>query len=190
MRKAGKVINIEEDKVYIITANNEFVTLEKHTAEPVIGELYAGEEYKKTVVWKYLLAVACIILMLFLVIQLYLDNRYNYSVIVDMNCSLKMDVNGSNKITKVEGISSGGYKMKQLVSLEHKSLDEALHLILDESIKQKYLTKAHADDGFELSIFVSGNKHKTPINLTEFNRYAGTHNFKVLLNNNGQAVIN
>jgi len=106
-----------------------------------------------------------------------------------MNCSLKMDVNGSNKITKVEGISSGGYKMKQLVSLEHKSLDEALHLILDESIKQKYLTKAHADDGFKISIFVSGNKNETPINLTEFNRYAGTHNFKVLLNNNGQAVI-
>jgi|GEM_PF-1401571 len=190
MRKAGKIINIEKDKVYIITANNEFVTLEKHTAEPVIGELYAGEEFQKPVVWKYLLAVACVLLLLFSLRKLYLDKRYNYSVIVDMNCSLKMEVNGSNKITRVEGISSGGYKMIQLVSLKNKSLDEALHLILDEAIKQKYLTKAHSDDGFKISIFVSDNKNKTPINLTEFNRYAGTHNFKVLLNNNGQAIIN
>jgi len=189
MRKAGKIINIEKNKIYIITANNEFVTLEKHAAEPVIGELYAGEEFRSTNIWKYLLATVCILLLLFLLRKLYYDSRYNYSVIVDMNCSLKMDVNGSNKITKVEGISSGGYKMKQLLPLEHKSLEVALKLILDESIKQKYLTKAHADDGYKILIFVSDNKNKTPINLTEFYRYAGTHNFKVLLNNNEQAVL-
>jgi len=190
MRKAGKIINIEKDKVYIITANNEFVTLEKHAAEPILGELYVGEEFRNAQIWKYILATFCILLLLFLLRKLYYDNRYNYSVIVDMNCSLKMDVNGSNKITNVEGISSGGYKMKQLLSLEHKSLDEALHLILDEAIKQNYLTKARADDGFEIYIAISGNKNKAPIDLTEFNRYAGTHNFKVLLNNNGHAVIN
>lgn len=190
MQKSGKVINIEKDKIYIITSNNEFVTLTKNTAEPIIGELYEGEELKKTATWKYLLSVVCIILLFFSLRKLYLDNKYNYSVIVDMNCSLKMDVNGSNKITKVEGISSGGYKMKQLVSLDHKTLDEALHLILDESIKQKYLTKANSDDGFKISIFVTGNKNKIPINITEFNRYAGTHDFNVILNNNGQAPIN
>ena len=189
MQKSGKIINIEKNKVYIITENNEFVTLEKHTADPKIGELYVGKEFRSISVWKYLLAIACILLLLFSIRKLYLDNRYNFSVIVDMNCSLKMEVNGSNKITNVEGINSKGYNIKRLVALENKSLDEALHLILDESLKQKYLTKAHADDGFKISIFVSENKNRTPINLTEFNRYAGTHNFKVSLNNNGQAVI-
>jgi len=190
MRKAGKIINVEKDKVYIITANKEFVTLEKHTAEPVIGELYAGEEFRRANIWKYILVTVCILLLLFLIRKLYFDNRYNYSVIVDMNCSLKMDVNGSNEITNVEGIDSKGNKLKQILSLEHKSLEDALKLILDESIKQKYLTKAHADDGYPIYIAVSGNKDKIPINLTEFNRYAGTHNFKVLLNNDGQAVTN
>jgi hypothetical protein len=103
-----------------------------------------------------------------------------------MNCSLKMEVTGADKIKKVEGISSGGYKIKQLLSLEHKSLQEGLKLILDEAINQKYLTKAHADDGFKISIFISGNENITPIDLTEFIKYAGAHNFKVLVNNSGQ----
>jgi len=189
MHKAGKIINVEKNKVYIITAKNEFATLEKHTKQPKIGELYAGEEYKSVAIWKYFLVIACTLLLLFSIRKLYLDNKFNYSVIVDMNCSIKMEVNGSNKIKKVEGISSGGYKIKQLVSLEHKTLEEALILILDESIKQKYLTKAHADDGFKISIFISDNKNKSDIDLTEFIKYANSHNFKVLVNNNGQVKI-
>jgi hypothetical protein len=100
-----------------------------------------------------------------------------------------MEVNGSNKIKKVEGISSGGYKIKKNLALEHKTLEEALNLILDESIKQKYLTKAHADDGFKISIFISGNKNNMPINLTNFEKYANKHNFKVIINSNGQSVM-
>ncbi|MFT5873406.1 MAG: hypothetical protein ACI8WT_002351 [Clostridium sp.] len=189
MRKAGKIINIENNKVYIITKNKEFVTLEKHAAEPIIGELYVGEEFQRVTIWKYFLVIAFILLLFVSVRKLYLDNRYNFSVIVDMNCSIKMEVNGSNKIKKVKGISPGGYKIKQLIALEHTSLEEALNLILDESIKLKYLTKAHADDGFKISIFVVGNKNKTPLNLTAFEKYAGSHNFKVLINNDGQVTI-
>ena len=189
MRKAGKVINIEKNKVYIITANKEFVTLEKHSTQPIMGELYAGEEFQKGSTWKYLLIFACMLLLLFSIRKLYLNNKHNFSVIVDMNCSIKLEVNGANRVKKVEGISSGGYKIKQTLALENKSLDEALHLILDEAIKQKYLTKAHADDGFKISVFISDNKNNTPVNLTEFEKYANSHNFKVTLNNNGQSII-
>lgn len=189
MRKAGKVINIEKNKVYIITTNKEFVTVEKHTVDPIIGELYAGEEVQGFRLWKYLLIIACMLLLIFSVRKLYLDNKHNFSVIVDMNCSIKMEVSGSNKIKMVEGISSGGYKITHILSLEHKTLDEALHLILDESIKQKFLTKAHADDGFKISIFVSDNKNNVPVILTNFEKYANEHNFKVIINNNGQSVI-
>ncbi len=189
MRKAGKVINIEKNKVYIITTNKEFVTVEKHAVEPTIGELYVGEEFQSIAVWKYLLVMACILLLVFSIRKLYLDNKYNFSVIVDMNCSIKMEVSGSNKIKKVEGISSGGYKISQLLDLKHTPLEIALNLILDESIKQGYLTKAHADDGFKISIFVSDSKNNTLIDLTEFEKYADIHNFRVLINNNGQTVI-
>ena len=126
MRKAGKIINVEKNKVYIITAKNEFATLEKHTSDPKIGELYAGEEFQSIAIWKYFLAITIMLVLFLSIKKLYLDNKYNYSVIVDMNCSIKMEVNGSNKIKKVEGISSGGYKIKQLLSLEHKPLEEAL----------------------------------------------------------------
>jgi len=189
MRKAGKVINVEKNKVYIITANKEFATLEKHSIEPKIGELYAGEEFRSFSIWKYLLVITCMLLLFLTIKKLYSDNKYNFSVIVDMNCSMKLEVNGSNKIKKVEGISSKGYKIKQLVPLEDKLLADALKLILDESINQKYLTKAHADDGFKISIFISENKSNTPIDLTEFIKYAAAHNFKVLVNNDGQVKI-
>ena len=189
MRKAGKVINIEKNKVHIMTMNKEFATVKRHSVQPTLGDLYAGEEFQGIAIWKYLLSVICIILLLFSGRRLYLDNRYNFSVIVDMNCSIKLEVTGSNKIKKVEGISPGGYKIIQLLALEHKSLDEALRLILDESIRQKYLTKAHADDHFPISVFISDNKNNTPVDLTEFKKYANTHNFKVLLNNDGQSTI-
>ena len=189
MQKSGKIINIEKNKVFIITTNNEFVTLEKHATEPKIGEIYVGEEFRSVAIWKYLLVISCMLFLLFAIRKLYLVNKYNFSVIVDMNCPIKMEVTGSNKIKKVEGISPSGYKIKQLLTLEHKSLNDALHLILDESIKQKYLTKAHADDGFKISIFIFDSKNKIPINLSEFKQYAATHNFKVLINNNGQAII-
>ncbi|MBK5240585.1 hypothetical protein [Clostridium sp.] len=189
MRKAGKVINVDKDKVYIITVNQEFVTLLKHSSEPVIGELYAGEEFKRLALWKYFLLIICVILLTFSARKLYLDNRYNFSVIVDMNCTLKLDINGSGEIKNVQGVTSGGFKMEKDLDLTHKSLDEALHLILDESIKQKYLTKAHADDGFKISIFIVDNKNNTPIDVTKFKDYANTHNFKVIINNNGKALI-
>lgn len=189
MRKAGKVINIEKDKVYIITANQEFVTLEKHSSEPIIGELYAGEEFKRPPIWKYFLLIVCVILIAFSARKLYLNNRYNFSVIVDMNCTLKMEINGTGEIKDVEGITKGGFKMEKDLDLKHKSLDDALHLILDESIKQKYLTKAHADDGFKISIFISDNKKGNSIDLTQFRDYANTHNFKIVINNNGKAII-
>jgi hypothetical protein len=106
-----------------------------------------------------------------------------------MNCTLKLEINGSNKIKKIEGINSRGNTIKDLLVLEHKPLDEALHLILDQSIKQQYLTKAHADDGYRISIFISENRNSTPINLSQFREYANTHNFKVVVNNNGQSSI-
>lgn len=190
MRKAGKIINVEKNKVYIITANKEFATIEKNTVEPKIGELYAGEEFQSVAIWKYLLIIAFMLVLLFSIKKFYLDNKDNYSVIIDMNCSLKMEVTGADKIKKVEGINSKGYKIKELVSLEHNSLVQALKLILDESIKQKYLTKAHADDGFKISIFISNNKSATPVDLTEFITYANAHNFKVLVNNDGQVKNN
>jgi len=189
VRKAGKVINIEKNKVYIITSNKEFVTVEKHTTEPIIGELYAGEEFKRIGIFKYLLVIACIALLLFSLRKLYLDSKHNFSIIVDMNCSIRMQINGSNKIKKIEGINPKGIKVKNLVALEHKSLEEALPLILDESIKQKYLTKAHADDGYEIKIFIYDNKNNTPINFTAFEKYANEHDFKVIINNNGQSVM-
>jgi len=191
MRKAGKVINIKDNKVYIITSNQEFVTLEKHSAEPIIGELYAGEEFKNFPLWKYFLVIICVILLAFSARKLYLNNKYTYSVIVDMNCTLKMDINGSGEIKEIKGITSGGFKMEKDLDLKHKSLDEALHLILDESIKQKYLTKAHADDGFKISVFISDNKNNNSIDidLAKFKDYANTHNFKVIINNNGKTLI-
>lgn len=188
MRKAGKVINIEEDKVYIITTNKEFVTLVKHSTEPIIGELYIGEELKNPPMLKYFLIIVCVLLLTLPARKLYLDNKYNFSVIVDMNCSLKMEVTSSNKIKKVEGISSGGFKMKEDLDLKHKTLEDALRLILDESIKQKYLTKAHADDGFKITIFVSDNKNSSPLYLTKFIEYANEHDFEVSINN-GNALI-
>ena len=189
MRKAGKVINIEDNKVYIITSNQEFVTLEKHSVEPIIGELYAGEKFKSVALWKYFLVIVCVILLAFSAREFYLNNKYNYSVIVDMNCTLKMEINGSGEIRNVKGVSFGGLKMEKDLDLKHKSLDDALHLILDESIKQKYLTKAHADDGYKLSVFVSGNTNNNSIDLTKFKDYANTHNFEVIINNNGKALI-
>jgi hypothetical protein len=189
MRKSGKVINIKDNKVYIITSNQEFVTLEKHSSEPIVGELYAGEEFKSFPLWKYFLVIVCVILISFSARKFYLNNKYNYSVIVDMNCTLKMDINGSGQIKNVEGVSYGGLKMEKDLDLKHKSLDEALHLILDESIKQEYLTKAHADDGFKISIFISDNKKSNSIDLTKFRDYANTYNFKVVINNNGKEKL-
>ena len=189
MQKAGKVINIKDNKVYIITANQEFVTLEKHSTEPIIGELYAGEEFKSLSLWKHFLLIICVILLTFSARKLYLDNKYEFTVIVDMNCKLKMEVTSLNEIKSVEGKSEGGFKLKEILDLKHKSFDEALHLILDESIKQNYLTKAHADDGYKISIFVVDNKNNTPIDVTKFKDYANTHNFKVVINNNIKALI-
>lgn len=189
MRKAGKIINIENNKVYVITSNNQFATVKKHTADPKIGELYAGEEFQGLQIWKYLLAFACIILLILSIRKIYLSNKYIFSVIVDMNCTLKLEINGSNEIKKIEGINSRGNTIEDLLVLEHKPLDEALHLILDQSIKQQYLTKAHADDGYRISIFISENRNSTPINLSQFREYANTHNFKVVVNNNGQSSI-
>jgi len=45
MRKSGKVINFDDDKVYIVTNNKEFVTLERNDKAPIKGNIYDGTVY-------------------------------------------------------------------------------------------------------------------------------------------------
>ena len=184
MDKTGKVINIDGNKVYLVTKGKEFVTVRRNDVKPVIGQLYTGSVIKKPTFFSYLIPVVLSIFLIAGIIYIFNAFSVKTSLVADMNCTVKIDVNNNNKIVKASATDSNGFKLTNSVNIVGNPLNDGLMMLFDEAISQKQL---NIPDGFhmgEVKIYVTKNKKNNILDLEKFIKYANEKKYIINVNNN------
>lgn len=184
MDKTGKVINIDGNKVYLVTKDKEFVTVRRNNVKPVIGQLYTGSLIKKPTFFSYLFPAALSIFLIAGIIYMFNAFSVKTSLVADMNCTIKIDINNNNKIVKVSATDSNGFKLTNSVNIMGNPINDGLMMLFDEAINQKSLK---IPDGFhagEVKIYVTKNKKNNILDLEKFIKYADEKKYIININNN------
>lgn len=188
MRKVGKVLNIDGDKVYIVTKDNEFCTLRKNNIIPQKGSAYAGELYKKSSPFKKLATIFLLFLFIAFLIEGFLYFKPKSKLIIDMNSSFKISVNNLGIIINAEGNNSKGRAILKNTKIKYKTLDEGLTTILTKSISKDYIGTPKSPT-FKITIFVvDGPKNFKPT-YENFTNAAKNKDIKITINNDGNGII-
>lgn len=188
LRKVGKVLNVEGDKVYIVTKDNEFCTIRKNNIVPEKGAAYAGEVYKKSSPFKKLAIIFFSFVFIAFLVEGFLYFRPKSNLIVDMNSSFKISVNNLGIIIKIEGNNSKGREILKSTKIKYKSLDEGLTELLTKSISKDLIGTPKSPTS-QITIFVVEGPKKFNPTYENFKNAAKNKDIKVTINNDGNGII-
>lgn len=189
MMRTGKVLNFDEDKVYLMTKEKQFVTVKRNKKVPIKDENYTGEEIVPTSKLVVFLSVLILVSILGIYLIKFLFFRADASVVVSFNSNIKVGIN-SNKIVE---LTSVGGDSESLALVEHSSvkgteINDGLIILFDEALKEKLLDTYTGYDRGKVNIYITNQGHKEPLNFTKFTDYAYDHNYDVIVNKNDNKI--
>jgi len=187
MKKTGKVLNFDKHKVYIVTSENEFVTVERHKEKPVKDKLYRGEEItkaSKTVFTLTMVILGCILSIYLLKFFFFTEDA---SIVVTYDDNIKIGIN-NNKIVKVDCVGGGSLQLVDTTNVIGNEINDGLIILLDEALKQKLLTTYTGYDRGKIPVYITKAGHREPLNFTKFIDYAYDRNYDILLNKNDNKI--
>ena len=187
MLKTGVVVQSNKVFTCVITCEGKFVNLEtKIKRAPHIGEIYTSQVYKKgSIFYKLILLSVIILLITYGFINIINKNTPVYSVVVDINSSIQLEVNKTNKILKVQPLNMRGEDLVKDMDLNDKTLDTALTMLLVKADKLKYLEGFYSKKEKAIYIYIT-NHSNTLVSLPSFKSKADELKITVLINDNGQ----
>lgn len=183
MKKSGKVINFDEDKVYIVTDSKEFVSIERNEAEPIKGLTYTGVVFvDRSNQFKFVSAIIAICLILTAALY-FIFFSASQSFIVTIDGNTKIGVN-NNKIVSVT--DAGGTKLtnEQFTSIRGNEINEGLILLFDLAYNQEILQPQDFWSMGKIYIYITKDNKNNPIDFTKFKEYAYQFNYEVIVNRN------
>lgn len=187
MKRTGKVLNFDEEKVYLMTKEKEFVTVKRHSKEPIKDKSYTGMEITKPSKTIFILTgviIACI-LSIYLIKFFFFST--DASIVVTFDTNVKIGIN-KNRIVKVEGIGGGSLKLVETTSVIGTEVNEGLIILLDEALNQKLIQTYSGYDRGKISVYILNEGYKEPLNFTKFVDYAYDHNYDILVNKNDNKI--
>lgn len=188
MKKTGKVLNFDKEKVYIITAEKEFVTVYRNSDKPQVDKLYTGEVFKKDMrivpilTWIILICVALIFIIKFAAF------KSNATVVVSFgNTNVKLGVK-NNIITKVQSTDKTSLKILDNAPVSGNEVNNGLIILFDEAMEEKLITKYTGYDTGDIYVFVTKGSDKEVLNLEEFKKYLASNNYDLLINKSNNKI--
>ncbi|MEG0774159.1 hypothetical protein [Clostridium sp.] len=187
MKKSGKVLNFDNEKVYLMTKENSFVTVERNKTVPVKGEAYSGEE----IISPSKLVGALSLLVIGSILCIYLINflffRPDASIVVSFNTNIKIGIN-NNKIVKIDGIGGNSLDLVSASSVKGNDLNDGLIILFDEALSQKLIDTYTGYDRGKIAVYITNAGHKEPLNFNKFSDYAYDKNYDILVNKNDNKI--
>lgn len=187
MKRTGKVLNFDEEKVYLMTNEKEFVTVKRHNKEPIKDESYTGMEIAKPSKTIFILTGVIIACILFIYLIKFFFFSTDASIVVTFDTNVKIGIN-KNRIVKVEGIGGGSLKLVETTSVIGNELNEGLIILLDEALNQQLIQTYSDYDRGKISVYILNEGYKEPLNFTKFVDYAYDHNYDILVNKNDNKI--
>jgi len=183
MRKSGKVINFDDDKVYVVTSNKEFVTLERNNKTPVKGSIYEGFVHidRSNLRRLSIILISISILALSFIYFIFFFPRANIILSIDSNIKIGVNRNRIIKITDPSGATLG---LENLTSLKGNELNSGLNLLFDSALKEELIPQCDEYSPGTIYIYITEDSKREPLNFDAFKAYAAEFNYKVIVNRN------
>jgi hypothetical protein len=187
MKKSGKVLNFDNEKVYLVTSENEFITVERGKTLPVEGQPYRGEEIvpPSKIVGILSLFIICSILSIYLINFLFF--RADASIVISLDTNVKIGIN-NNKIVSVDGIGGNSLELVNASLVKGNELNDGLIILFDEALNQKLIDTYTGYDRGKITIYITKTGHKEPLNFNKFTDYAYNLNYDILVNKNDNKI--
>lgn len=187
MRKSGKVINFDDDKVYVVTSNKEFVTLERNNKNPIKGKSYEGTVYvdRSNLIKLFIILISISILVISIIYFVFFSPRANIILSIDSN--IKIGVN-RNKIVKITDSSGSTLGLEHLTSLKGNELNSGLNLLFDSALKEELIPQCDEYSPGSIYIYITKDNKREPLNFDAFKTYAAKFNYKIIVNRNDNAL--
>ena len=187
MKKLGKVINFDDEKVYIITKHKEFVTLERNKTVPIKGQEYEGIEYvdKSNLIKVLLVIIVAALIIIGGIYYTFFSPRA--SIIVTMHDNLNLGIN-RNKIIELSDVNGLDISNENFPSIKGDNLDEGLTLLFDYYTKSELLPPCDEYSPGEIYIYITKSHKKEPLQVESFSNYASEHNYNVIINRNDNVL--
>ena len=154
------VLEVDNAKVGIMTAEGEFLYVVKNHILPELGDEYEGKLYRSKTFLNFksraFLTAASIVLIFnaLLVYNLFFSVYNTYEV--NMNPSVKLYTNRIGKIIKAEGLNQEGVTLLSKINVKNKDIESGLEAIVDEAKKLNYLN----ENNYNVSITDSKDQNK------------------------------
>lgn len=189
MMRTGKVLNFDEDKVYLMTKEKQFITVKRNKKTPIKDESYTGEEIVPTPKVVVFLSVLILVSILGIYLIKFFFFRADASLVISFNSNIKVGVN-NNKIVELTSVG-GDSKSLQLVehsSIKGTEINDGLIILFDEALKEELLDTYTGYDRGKVNVYIISEGHKEPLNFTKFTDYAYGHNYDVIVNKNDNKI--
>lgn len=161
-------MEVNKNKVGLLTSGGEFVYVKNLTICPSIGEIYESEEiikkspfYKNT---KKLSIVAASLLIIFLFSTFFrFYNTAAYAVTIDINPCIKLELNKWNKIIKITALNTDGTNVIKNLNLKNKTLETGIQLILKEAQRENYINDNYKNGSKSINLDFKGDVSRLDI---------------------------
>lgn len=183
MKRTGKVINFDNEKVYIVTDTKEFVSVERNKMDPIKGKVYTGIEYvdKSSLLKVISIIIAMCLLLTTTLYFLFFSSTSSFIVTIDGNT--KIGVN-NNKIVSVTDPGDIELTNEQFASIKGNDVNDGLILLFDLAYKEEILPVQDFWSMGKIYIYVTKDKKDEPIDFTKFKEYAYQFNYEIIINRN------
>lgn len=167
----GIVMQHNKKNAFIMTNTGEFLKVKVNKEMPNIGEVYTGEVVKEMPIYKYAATAASLALVLLFGSAAYAYNTPVASMVIDINPSIKLDVNRWDRIIKSVPLNNDGEKVLESLNIKNKQLNEGLNLIIDEAKKDNYINSNYIESGKVITLSIENNKLNKHYDLSKFEDY-------------------
>lgn len=178
----GIVMQLNKKNAFIMTNTGEFLKVKVTNQMPNVGEVYTGEVVKNMPIYKYAATAASLALVLLFGSAAYAYNTPVASMVIDINPSIKLEVNRWDRIIKSVPLNSDGEKVLESLSIKNKQLNDGLNLIIDEAKKDNYINNNYIESGKVITLSIEKNKLNKQFNLSKFEDYVKQNKLVIEVN--------
>ncbi len=180
-QNTGTVLKIKGKTAYIMTSSGDFkkIKVDVQSESSKVGSIIIGKVSKSMKIYFYPVLVSIFSLLFLSLIALAIYKQPYITIVMDMNASVKMEVNRFNQVVSCKGTNSKGKEIASSINIDKKPIDEYLKTILYRGKEMKIIDKK-----YPIYIYINGNTLKDE-ELKSTIKFIKENKIDARINNNG-----
>lgn len=175
----GIVMQLNKNHACVMTSSGEFLKLKINKTPPKVGEVYTGQIVKDIPFYKYAVTAATLTFIFLCSSTAYAYYTPVASVVVDINPSIKLDLNRWNRIIKTTPLNEDGKKVLSELKVQNKSLNDGLDSIIIQAKKDNFINGDKSNNANTVNIDIDSSKPISDFNISQFEEKAKSDNINL-----------